>query len=261
MPSNKNDKRGEPVVAKAGDAKPDSRGLARRIAKAGYATRRQAEEMVRSGRVRVDGKRRLDPYMSIAQDQEILIDGVPMAEVIRSYFAFYKPDDMSTNPTAGHRTRLLGEFIPRDVPGIRAAGRLDAGTTGLLLLSNDSAWNAAAASGHGFDKEFLVTVTGAISDDQIEVMAAGVQLPRVGHLHPSLVRVESRFDHNTVFRIALGGGKVRQIRALCAAMHLKIEKIHRVRIGPVKLGLLKPGRYRPLSKAEIEGIREGAGSR
>jgi 23S rRNA pseudouridine2605 synthase len=236
---------------------PEARGLARSIAKAGYATRRQAEDMVRSGRVRVDGKRRLDPYMAVTPEQEIVIDGVPMAEIIRAYYAFHKPENVSTHPTPGHRFRLLGDFLPRDVPGIRPAGRLDAGTTGLLLLSNDSTWNAAAASGHGFDKEFLVTVTGPVSDNQIEVMAAGVLLPRAGQLNPTLVEIESRVETGTVFRIALPGAKVRQIRALCGAMHLNIEGIHRVRIGPVKLDLLNPGSYRPLSQAEIEGIREG----
>ncbi|MBC8423957.1 rRNA pseudouridine synthase [bacterium] len=256
MSPDRKNKRDEPGPTAAEPAEPGTRGLARRIAKAGYATRRQAEEMVRSGRVRVDGMRRLDPYMTVTMEQEIVIDGVEMTEIIRAYYAFNKPETVSTHPM-GHYDRLLGDFLPRTVPGIRPAGRLDAGTTGLLLLSNDSAWNAAAASGHGFDKEFLVTVTGIVSDNQAEVMAAGVQLPRAGYLHPTLVRIESRYDHNSIFRIALPGAKVRQIRALCAAMHLNIERIHRVRIGPIKLELLKAGSYRALSQFEIEGIREG----
>ena len=105
-----------------GKDKPEARGLARSIAKAGYATRRQAEEMVRSGRVRVDGKRCLDPYRAVATEQEIVIDGVEMTEIIRAYYAFHKPESVSTHPTR-HHSRLLGDFLPRDVPGIRPAGR------------------------------------------------------------------------------------------------------------------------------------------
>jgi len=112
MSSDKSDKRDKPGIADTGDVSPEQRGLARRIAKAGYATRRQSEEMVRSGRVRVNGRRHLDPYMTVTQDQEIMIDGVPMTEIIRSYYAFYKPDNVSTHPTGGHRTRLLSVFLP-----------------------------------------------------------------------------------------------------------------------------------------------------
>jgi len=260
MSADEKDKGNTAADTGSGAYPPDAQGLARRIAKAGYATRRQAEEMVRSGRVRVDGKRRLDPYMAVTPDDEIAIDGVPMAEVIRSYYAFHKPDNVSTHAASGHRIRHLSEFMPREVPGVRPAGRLDAGTTGLLLLSNDSVWNAAAAGGHDCEKEFLVTVTGSVTPDQIEVMSAGVMLPRVGQLNPAKACLESRFDRTSVFRIALPGGKVRQIRSLCTAMHLNIERIHRVRIGPVKLGLLKPGRYRTLLRAEIDGIREGEAS-
>lgn len=238
---------------------PGTRGLARTIAKAGYASRRQAEEMVRSGRVTVDGKRYLDPYMSVTPDREILIDGAPVVEIIRSYFAFNKPAEVTTSPGVGHRHPTMNDFLPRDVPGLQPAGRLDVGTSGLLLLSNDSAWNAAAASGHGHTKEFLVTVRKAVSDGVIEIMAAGIKVPHVGKVLPSVCGVERRSESETVIRIALSGGKIRHLRSLCATLNLVIDSVHRVRIGPVSLGTLVSGRCRALSRDEIEGIRAGAG--
>ena len=232
-------------------------GLARTIAKAGYASRRQAEEMVRSGRVEVDGKRYIDPCMSVDAERTITIDGHPVQEIIRSYYAFHKPTDLTTTPVVGHRQRTLNDFLPRDIPGLQPAGRLDAGTSGLLLLSNDSPWNSAAASGHGHAKEFLVTVRKAVSDNVIEIMAAGVKVPHVGKVLPDLCRMERRGESETILRVSLKGGKIRHLRSLCSMLALPVASVHRVRIGPVSLGGLGAGRYRALSREEIEGIRLG----
>ncbi len=250
----------EPDLASE-DASAEDRtmGLARRIAKAGYASRRQAEDMVRSGRVTIDGKRHLDPYMAVTEAQTIAIDDRPVVEIIRSYFAFHKPDDVTTGPLVGHRHRTLNEFLPRDVPGLQPAGRLDAGTSGLLLVSNDSVWNAAAASGQGLDKEFRLTLRGAVSDAVIEIMAAGVKVPHVGKVLPTVCRLEQRSESQTVLRVALPGGKIRHLRSLCTTLNRDVDAIHRVRIGPVELGVLAPGRYRALTREEIRGIREGRG--
>ncbi len=232
-------------------------GLARRIAKSGHATRRQAEEMVRAGRVHVDGKRVLDPYLGVPADAEIRLDGETLQEVARTYLAFHKPPGVTTNPTIGQRGRLVSEFFPRDVPGLQPAGRLDTTTTGLLLISNDHAWNDLAATGHGLEKEFLVRVAGEVSDLQLDLIAAGVTIHKVGKIAPTRVTLEARNSANSVIKIALREGKVRQIRALCQALRLDLKGLHRIRIGPVHLGTLRPGKLRSLSRDEIEAIRRG----
>jgi len=246
---------------RTGDPPPEStedlRGLARTIAKAGYATRRQAEELVRSGRVYVDGRRVLDPGHGVRPDQDVLVDGRPLVEIARTYLAFHKPLHVATSPTAGHRVKLIGQYLPRDIPGLAAAGRLDAQTSGLLLVSNDSEWNAAAASGHGFDKEFLVVVAGDVSELQLGVVRAGVQLPKAGLVKPKSIELLSHGDGACELSLVLPGGKVRQIRSLFSALRLELTSVHRVRIGPVRLDKLAEGRWRPLSKAEVEAIRRG----
>jgi len=253
MVPQKNDTPPPPADAHAG-----LMGLARRIAKAGYASRRQAEEMVRAGRVQVGGKRVLDPYQGVPESAEISIDGQVLQEVQRAYFAFYMPPGVTTNPTIGYRGRLVSEFLPRDVPGLRPAGRLETGTTGLLLVSNDNQWNALAATGNGHDKEFLMRVAGEISDLQVDLIASGVTIHKVGRIKPSNVILEARNEHNSVIKIALREGKVRQLRSLCQALRLDLKGLHRVRIGPIHLGALRPGRLRALTVDEILAIRRGA---
>ena len=234
-------------------------GLARRIAKFGYASRREAEEMVRAGRVRVDGRRVLDPFAGVPAEAEISLDGQVLQEVQRTYLAFHKPPGVTTNPHIGQRGRLVAEFFPADVPGLRPAGRLDTTTTGLLLISNDAPWNALAATGNGLLKEFLVRVAGEISDLQLDLIAHGVTIHKVGRVAPENVKLEARNKANSVIRIALREGRVRQIRALCQALRLELKGLHRIRIGPVHLGTLRPGKLRALTPEEVEGIRRGRG--
>lgn len=234
------------------------RGLARTIAKVGYATRRQAEEMVRSGRVTVDGRRELDPGATVTPESLIAIDDHQLIDVIRTYLALHKPEDIAVAPIMGRRIRLVAELLPRDTPGLRAAGRLDATTSGLLLVSNDSAWNADAAGSDELEKEYLIKVAGPVTDALIDVIGAGVTAPKLGLLKPELVALESREDNASTIRIALRGGKVRQLRSLCTVLRLDLQAVHRVRVGPVLLGGLKPGRYRHLSRDEVEGIRRGS---
>ena len=220
--------------ADAGDTEPTQRrGLARTITKAGYATRRQAEELVRAGRVHVDNRRVLDPAVGVGAEQVIRIDGKKIVEVIRTYLAFHKPLNVATSSTVTHRTRLIHEYLPNDIPGLAPAGRLDPSTSGLLLVSNDSAWNAMAASGNGFDKEFLVNIDGEMTDIQISLIAAGVQVPKSGLVKPESINLESADEGSSVVRLVLREGKNRQIRNLFQALRLTVVSIHRLRIGPV----------------------------
>ena len=234
-----------------------TRGLARTITKAGYATRRQAEELVRAGRVHVDDRRVLDPGTGVSPEQSIRIDGKMIVEVIRTYLAFHKPLNVATSSTVTHRTRLIHEYLPNDIPGLSPAGRLDPTTSGLLLVSNDSAWNAMAASGHGFDKEFLVNVDGEMTDIQISLIAAGVQVPKSGLVKPVSINLEAVHEGHSVVRLVLREGKNRQIRNLFQALRQTVLSIHRLRIGPVDIEAVSPGRWRALSSAEVDAIRNG----
>ena len=238
-----------------------SMGLARLIAKAGYASRRQAGEIVRSGRVTVDGKRVSDPHLAVTPIEEIKIDGHVLQDVIRIYYAFNKPLNVVTSATATHRMNLVSSYMPNDIPGLRSAGRLDATTSGLLLISNDSTWNSFAASGNGWDKEFLIKVKGEVNAAHIGLMSAGLTLPKIGHFRAEVCELLKSDPESSVIRFSMLGGKIRKMKVLFTALHLQITAIHRVRIGPIELGVLQPGKLRLLTIDQVRAIREGPGSK
>ncbi|MBT7310474.1 rRNA pseudouridine synthase [bacterium] len=234
---------------------PGSMGLARFISKAGYGTRKQVENKVREGHVNVDGERITDPGFSVTPDMMITIDGKLLVAHDRHYIAFNKPAGVIVSGHHNRRDRTLTEFLPHDILGLQPAGRLDSSTSGLLLISNDNAWNAVAAGGNHLEKEFLVTVSGSVSDAEIAVLTAGMIIPGLGAVKPADAIIETRKTMSTVIRISLDDGKVRPIRDLFKALLHDVELIHRVKVGPIELGSLRSGNYRHLKSEEIEAIR------
>jgi len=236
-------------------AKP--RGLARIIAKAGYGTRPQADTIVRTGRVRVDGVIVREPQTGVAPGAEIRIDGQRISEVPRRYFAFHKPQHLAIGPGERDKRRATAELFPSGIRGLRPADRLDAETTGLVLLSNDATWNANAAGGAGFDKEYLVRIAGVFTELEFDLLMTGITIPKVGFVKPLTAKIEQADETETLLRLVMLEGKIRQIRRLFGTLRHAILVLHRVRIGPVSLGELAPGEVRPLTVGEIETIRRG----
>ncbi len=244
------------------DATPDEPstklcGLARIIARAGYGTRPQAETIVRTGRVRVDGVIVREPQTGVAADAEIRIDGQRISEVPRRYFAFHKPQHLAIGPGERDKRRATAGLFPSGIRGLRPADRLDADTTGLVLLSNDAAWNVNAAGGAGFDKEYLVRIAGVFAELEFDLLMTGITIPKIGFVKPLTAKIEEADDTETLLRLVMPEGKIRQIRRLFSVLRHEILVLHRVRIGPVSLGELAPGEVRPLTVGEIETIRRG----
>lgn len=230
-------------------------GLSRGIAKAGYGTRTQTEAMVRAGRVTVDGSLVTDPATPIQPGNLVQLDGQPLVKVVRRYFLFHKPPRVITTSSDRGGRRLASEFFPDDVPGLRPAGRLDANTSGLLLVSNDAEWNSLAASAPGLEKEYQIQIAGAFTPIEANVVMAGMHLPNQGFIRPNLVHIVDQTDTHTVLRVVIVEGKNRQIRRVFSLLRHTVVYLRRVRIGPIKLGTLPSGRLRPLTPHEISTIR------
>lgn len=229
-------------------------GLSRALMKAGYGTRRWADEVVLAGRVRVGTSVVKDPLRMIDVGSEVFLDDKPLMKVTRCYYAFHKPLRVVCREEDGPGRRLVSDYFPSDPVGLRTAGRLDARTSGLLLVSNDGAWITRVTGPAGCEHEFMVRVEGEVSDIQLTVIDAGIVLPGLGTFRPVAVRVLSYEGGRTMLSITLHGGQSRQMRRMLATLRHKVTMVRRVRLGGVRLGDLAAGGLRPLTVEEIESF-------
>ena len=227
--------------------------LQRALARAGVASRRKAEDLIRSGRVRVDGTP-ATIGMSVDPDaQRITVDGrVVRAAAKTTWLALNKPLGYVVSRSDPEGRRTVFDLLPK-VPGLTYVGRLDVMTSGLLLLTTDGA--AAHRLMHPryeVPRTYWLAVHGA---DAAEVRAALAQRividGRAVRVVDSRVRPAGR---SVEVEITLAEGRQRIVRRIAEALDLKIEWLHRVAYGPVRLGKLGEGKWRELTRQEIATI-------
>lgn len=192
--------------------------------------------------------------------QTITVDGRALESERAAYWIVHKPRGVLTTTSDPHgRPTVIGLLGP-DVPRVFPVGRLDWETEGLVLLTNDG--DIAHALLHpslGSEREYQVTVRGRITDAVLRRLASGITLDD-GPTAPARV-TQARFDRNTdtsSFGLVLFEGRKRQIRRAMDALGHPVRRLIRVRMGPIELGTLPPGRSRSLRQAEIVLLREQA---
>ena len=138
-------------------------------------------------------------------------------------------------------------------------GRLDKDSEGLLLLTNDGEFaNLMTHPSHGVSKLYRVTVHPRATEEQVVQLSEGVTLEDGTRTLPAVVRVLVDEPERTVLEMTIREGKNREIRRMCQAVGLEVAQLRRTALGAVKLGMLAPGQYRPLSKSEVESLRVAA---
>jgi 23S rRNA pseudouridine2605 synthase len=230
------------------------------IARAGIASRREAEQLILAGRVAVDGQTvttlgaQADPTR-----QRITVDGRPLAPTKEPvYWLLHKPRGyLSTTRDPQGRPTVL-DLVPR---GLRLypVGRLDADSEGLLLLTNDGPLtHALTHPSSQVAKEYHVQVDRRIEPAELDRLRRGVTLDD-GSMARAEVDVLRRAPPGRWLRFVLREGRKRQIRRMCAALGLAVVQLCRVRFDGVALGALPPGHYRPLAADEVARLRIAAG--
>ena len=221
----------------------------RALARAGIASRRAAEELIRAGKVRVDGKvaelgSKVDP-----DRQKLTVNGRSVKPVERRWLAFHKPLGVVTTASDEEGRRTVFDFIA-DATGLTYVGRLDVMTTGLLLLTTDGeAVSRLTHPRYRIPRRYTALVHGR-SPAEIEKLARGRVVIDGRAVEPEAVRVRPGKDGRSILDVTLYEGRNRLVRRWGEAMGLKVERLARLAFGPVRLGDLPVGRYRPLTPAE-----------
>jgi 23S rRNA pseudouridine2604 synthase len=231
------------------------------LAQSGVCSRREAEALIAEGRVSIDGETVTDPGRKIAPGQTLTLVDAP-ADDGRFTAVIHKPVGLvSAQPDPGQTpaVRLItpqaqwGEpavSIPDLEGGLAPLGRLDMDSRGLLLLSRDGVLAKAVIGPESLlDKEYQVRVAGPIEPGKLRLLRHGLELDG-RKLKPATVRRTADQD----LTIILTEGRNRQIRRMCDLVGLKVVDLLRVRIGPLHLGDLPEGRWRPLAPAEREAL-------
>ena len=220
------------------------------LAQRGYGSRRLCEELIESGRVRVNGEvavlgRRIDPDHDLVE-----VDGHHVG--VRPDLVYYllnKPTGVVTTAKDPQGRRTVVELVP-DEPRVFPVGRLDYDTEGLLLLTNDGELtNRLTHPRSGVEKEYLAEVSGIVSAGALRQLRDGVELDD-GRTAPAKVSQPDR----GVLRIAIHEGRNRQVRRMCEAVGHPVTRLVRVRIGPLTDRRLAPGSWRPLTPAELKSL-------
>ncbi len=230
--------------------------LVKYLANAGVASRRAAEQIIAAGRVTVDGETITDPARDVDEDNAVSVDAQPVRAVSdRVVYALHKPAGVVSTARDTHGRPTVVDLIPSS-QRLYPVGRLDADTTGLILLTNDG--DLAHRLTHPsfeVDKTYLAVVAGGpVREAALTQLRTGVELED-GPTSPA--RVE-RVRPDTL-ALTIHEGRKRQVKRMCAAVGHRVQALQRVGFGPLALGELKPGAYRRLSAEEVSRLA-GAGS-
>lgn len=228
----------------------------------GIASRRAAEQMILSGRVSVNGRRASLGDSADPEKDVILVDGqrIAMPEA-KLYLALYKPRGFVTTLHDERDRRCVAQLVEGVGERVYPIGRLDKDSEGLLLLTNDGDFaNKIAHPRNHVAKTYRVTVRPGITEDQLNQMSTGIVIDGK-KTAPAKVKVLEQQGERVVLEVVLYEGRNREIRKMCEAVGLEVARLKRLAIGPVRLGMLKQGTYRELTKEEIRGLVAEAGKK
>ncbi len=238
--------------------------LQKALAEAGFASRRASEELIKAGRVTVDGTTAQLGASVDLETQVVAVDGLPIAAEPKEYWLLNKPAGVLSAATDARGRRTVVECVPTRAR-VFPVGRLDLESTGLLLLTNDG--DLAGRLLHPrfhVEKEYEVRVRGVVSKAALEALRRGVMLED-GQTAPAVVRVleivrPPRSGPETSLSIVLYEGRKRQVRRMLETVGHRVVALHRTRFDGLTDGGLLPGQARRLSVAELAQLRKQAGS-
>jgi 23S rRNA pseudouridine2605 synthase len=220
------------------------------LARAGVASRRKADELIKAGRVTVNGvPGRLNTF--VGASDAVAVDGTAVAAQALAYVLLHKPAGVVTTASDPHARRTVLDLV--DHPArVVPVGRLDADTTGVLLLTNDGPLaHRLAHPRYGVEKVYEAEIDGDPADDALERLRAGVELDD-GRTAPAQVR---RLGRGRI-ELVLHEGRKHQVKRMLAAVGHPVRRLRRSRYAGLTADGLAPGQWRELTRAEVARLRE-----
>ncbi len=223
-------------------AQPTEERIAKVIARAGVASRRDAEAMIADGRVTLNGDTLSSPAVNVGQDDRITVDGEPLPSRERTrLWLFHKPRGLVTTARDPQGRPTVFESLPEEMPRVVAIGRLDINTEGLLLLTNDGGLAKVVAHPEtGWTRRYRARAHGEVTQADLDKLKKGVTVDDMeyGPIEASLDRVQG---DNVWITLALKEGKNREVKRVLEHLGLQVNRLIRLSFGPFQLGDIEPG--------------------
>ncbi|HUK77367.1 MAG TPA: pseudouridine synthase [Thermoleophilia bacterium] len=232
----------------------DEATLVTYLARSGVGSRRRCDEVIREGRVTVDGVAVTFPREKLGEQAEVAVDGEVVTPREYRYVLVNKPRGVASTRYDPHAERVLVDLVP-DGRLLFPVGRLDVDTTGLIILTNDGVLaNRLMHPRYGVSKTYSARVRGHAGKRALAELRAGIELED-GPTAPAEARVEKQSNRSTLVELTIHEGRKHQVRRMLAAVGLPVEELHRRRYGPLSDKNLKIGAWRGLSGDEVEALR------
>ena len=225
------------------------------MSKAGVGSRTEARRWVGEGRVQVNGRVEGDPnrWVDLERDR-VTFDGKPLQKAAATYLLLHKPTGYLTTYRDPEGRPTIYDLLPDREQYLFPVGRLDLDTSGLLILTNDTAFAERLTNpDYHVPKTYRVKASKPLSDEQLDQLRAGLEL-RDGPTRPAIVNRTGA----ATFEITITEGRNRQVRRMVEALEAKVEKLARIAIGAIALGTLEPGATRELTAEEVAMLHSAA---
>jgi 23S rRNA pseudouridine2605 synthase len=225
------------------------------MAEAGVASRRACEQMIRAGKVTVNGSlasvlgTKVDPL-----HDRVCVDGIRLKAKRKLYLAVHKPRGVVCSRSDSPQRQIINDLLPREWKNVYTVGRLDRESEGLILMTNDGEFCLRVSHPrYGIRKTYQVTVEGRVGVELLRQLEKGV---RSGGdlLQVNQTRLLKSNNSHSVLELELSEGKNREIRRLLEAFGFAVDRLVRIRVGSIRLGELPPGRWRTLTESEIKSL-------
>jgi 23S rRNA pseudouridine2605 synthase len=231
-------------------------GLARALSKLGYCSRQQAVELIRQGKVRLNGSTPKNPEAPVRLGTDrIEVQGQRLKPAAKIYLMLNKPRGIVTSASDEQGRDTVYSLLPSGLTWLAPVGRLDKASEGLLLFTNDSEWNARITNpATHLDKTYHVQIAAIADSSLIENLQRGVETRRNELLRCKRASFLRSGEINSWLELTLDEGKNRHIRRMLDTLDIEVLRLIRVSIGPVSLGHLAKGAHRPLTSTELTAL-------